>query len=407
LKLQNKRIRTIILKGAGMALNRHLKMGMVGGGPGAFIGDVHRKASRLDGGIDLVAGAFDINPRKSKQMGRELLLDSKRVYGTYEQMIERELKLPEGERIDFVAITTPNNWHFPIARDFLNAGFHVMCEKPMTISSKEAKELVKLVKANRRVFGLMHNYTGYPMVKLARDMVRQGDLGKIRKIVVQYPQGWLATALEKTGQMQAAWRTDPKQSGGAGSMGDIGTHAENLSEYITGLKIKEVCADLTIFVKGRRLDDDGNILLRFNNGARGVLHASQVSIGEENNLAIWIYGEDKGLEWHQEHPNYLYVKTPDGPVQVWRRGNEYVGAKSPAAGRATRLPSGHPEAFFEAFANNYRNFADTIRAKLTRTKPDPLAKDFPDVKDGLRGMLFIETVLASAKSKQKWVAFKK
>ena len=390
-----------------MALNRHLKMGMIGGGPGAFIGDVHRKASRLDGGIDLVAGAFDINPRKSKQQGRELLLNPKRVYGTYEQMIEKELKLPEGERIDFVTITTPNNWHFPIARDFLNAGFHIMCEKPMTISAKEAKELVKLVKENRSVFGLMHNYTGYPMVKLARDMVRVGDLGKIRKVVVQYPQGWLATALEKTGQMQAAWRTDPKQSGGAGSMGDIGTHAENLSEYITGLKIKEVCADLTIFVKGRRLDDDGNILLRFNNGARGVLHASQVSIGEENNLAIWIYGEDKALEWHQEHPNYLYVKTPDGPVQVWRRGNEYVGAKSPAAGRATRLPSGHPEAFFEAFANNYLNFADTIRAKLTRTRPDPLAKDFPDVKDGLRGMLFIETVLASAKSKQKWTAFKK
>ena len=390
-----------------MALNRHLKMGMVGGGPGAFIGDVHRKASRLDGGIDLVAGAFDINPRKSKQMGRELLLDSKRVYGTYEQMIEKELKLPDGERIDFVAITTPNNWHFPIARDFLNAGFHVMCEKPMTINVKEAKELVEIVRKTRRVFGLMHNYTGYPMVKLARDMVKSGDLGKIRKIVVQYPQGWLATALEKTGQMQAAWRTDPKQSGGAGCMGDIGTHAENLSEYITGLKIKEVCADLTIFVKGRKLDDDGNVLLRFNNGARGVLHASQVSIGEENNLAIWIYGEDKGLEWHQEHPNYLYVKEPNGPMQVWCRGNEYVGARSAAAGRATRLPSGHPEAFFEAFGNNYRNFADTVRARLTRTKPDPLALDFPDVKDGLRGMQFIETVLASTKSKKKWIAFKK
>ena len=390
-----------------MKLDRKLKMGMVGGGPGAFIGDVHRKASRLDGGIELVAGAFDINPRKSKQMGRELLLDRKRVYGTYEQMIAGELKLPEGERIDFVSITTPNNWHFPIARDFLNAGFHVMCEKPMTLNAKEAKELQKLVKKSRRVFGLMHNYTGYPMVKLARDMVRKGELGKIRKIVVQYPQGWLSTALEKTGQMQAAWRTDPKQSGGAGCMGDIGTHAENLSEYITGLKITQLCADLTIFVKGRRLDDDGNVLLRFNNGARGVLHASQISIGEENNLAIWIYGEEKSLEWHQEHPNYLYVRVPNGPVQVWCRGNDYVGAKSPAAGRATRLPSGHPEAFFEAFANNYCNFAETVRARITRTKPDPLALDFPDVNDGLRGMLFIETVLASAKSKQKWIAFKK
>jgi predicted dehydrogenase len=390
-----------------MALNRKLKMGMVGGGPGAFIGEVHRKASRMDGGVELVAGAFDINPRKSKQQGRELLIDPRRVYGTYQQMIEKELKLPEGQRIDFVSITTPNNWHFPIARDFLEAGFHVMCEKPMTLNVKEAKDLQKIVRRTRRVFGLMHNYTGYPMVKLARDMARGGELGKIRKIVVQYPQGWLATALERTGQMQAAWRTDPKQSGGAGCMGDIGTHAENLSEYITGLKITHLCADLTIFVKGRKLDDDGNVLLQFNNGARGVLHASQVSIGEENNLAIWVYGEQKGLEWHQEHPNYLYVKEPDGPVQVWRRGNGYVGAKSPAAARATRLPSGHPEAFFEAFANNYRNFADTVRAKLTRTRPNPLALDFPNVDDGLRGMLFIETVLASAKSNQKWTAFKK
>ncbi len=390
-----------------MKLNRKLKMGMIGGGPGAFIGDVHRKASRLDGGIELVAGAFDIDPKKSKQMGRELLLDRKRVYGTYQQMIEGELKLPEGERIDFVTITTPNNWHFPIARDFLKAGFNVMCEKPMTINVKEAKELQQLVKKTRKVFGLMHNYTGYPMVKLARDMVRKGELGKIRKIVVQYPQGWLATALEKTGQMQAAWRTDPKQSGGAGSMGDIGTHAENLSEYITGLKITQLCADLSIFVKGRRLDDDGNVLLRFNNGARGVLHASQVSIGEENNLAIWIYGEDKGLEWHQEHPNYLYVKFPNAPEQVWKRGNPYIATKSAAAARATRLPSGHPEAFFEAFANNYLNFAETVRAKITRSKPDPLALDFPNVNDGLRGMQFIETVLASTKSKQKWTKFKK
>ncbi|MHC4084831.1 MAG: Gfo/Idh/MocA family protein [Planctomycetota bacterium] len=390
-----------------MKLDRKLKMGMIGGGPGAFIGDVHRKASRLDGGIELVAGAFDINPRKSKQMGRELGLNTRRVYRTYEEMIERELKLADGERIDFVSITTPNNWHFPIARDFLNAGFHVMCEKPMTISVKEAKDLRKIVKKSRKVFGLMHNYTGYPMVKLARDLARQGELGKVRKIVVQYPQGWLATALEKTGQMQAAWRTDPKQSGGAGCMGDIGTHAENLSEYITGLKITHICADLTTFVKGRRLDDDGNCLLRFNNGARGVLHASQVSIGEENNLAIWIYGEEKSLEWHQEHPNYLYVKVPDGPTQVWSRGNEYVGARSPAAGRATRLPFGHPEAFFEAFANNYCNFADTVRARMTRKKPDPLALDFPNINDGVRGMCFIETVLASTKSKQKWTAFKK
>ena len=390
-----------------MKLNRKLNMGMVGGGPGAFIGEVHRKASRMDGQIQLVSGAFDINPRKSKQQGRELMLPSKRVYRNYQEMINKELKLPDGERIDFVTITTPNNWHFPIARDFLEAGFHVMCEKPMTFNVSEARQLKKLVQKTRKVFGLMHNYTGYPMVKLAKDLVRGGQIGKVRKIVVQYPQGWLATAIEKTGQMQASWRTDPKQSGGAGCMGDIGTHAENLSEYITGLKIKEICADLSIFVKGRRLDDDGNCLLRFNNGARGILHASQISIGEENNLAIWIYGEEKSLEWHQEHPNYLYVKVPDGPEQAWKRGNEYVGQVSPAAGRATRLPFGHPEAFFEAFANNYVNFADTVRARMTRTKPDPLVLDFPNVDDGLRGMLFIETVLASTKSKKKWTAFKK
>ena len=390
-----------------MKLDRKLNMGMVGGGPGAFIGEVHRKASRMDGQIQLVAGAFDINPRKSKQQGRELMLPAKRVYGNYQEMIQKELKLPDGERIDFVSITVPNNWHFPIARDFLEAGFHVMCEKPMTFNVAEAKELKKLVQKSRLVFGLMHNYTGYPMVKLARDLVRGGQIGKVRKIVVQYPQGWLATAIEKTGQMQASWRTDPKQSGGAGCMGDIGTHAENLSEYITGLKITHLCADLSIFVKGRRLDDDGNCLLRFNNGARGILHASQISIGEENNLAIWIYGEQKSLEWRQEHPNYLYVKVPDGPVQVWRRGNGYVAAASAAAARATRLPSGHPEAFFEAFANNYVNFADTIRAKITRTKPNPLTLDFPNVNDGLRGMLFIETVLASTKSNKKWTAFKK
>jgi predicted dehydrogenase len=390
-----------------MSLGRKLKMGMIGGGPGAFIGEVHRKAARMDGKIELAAGAFDIIPRKSKQMGRELMLNPKRVYRNYEEMIERELKLPEGERIDFLSITTPNNWHFPIARDFLNAGFHIMCEKPMTFNVKEARELQKIVKKTRRVFGLMHNYTGYPMVKLARDMAKGGELGNIRKIIVQYPQGWLHSLLEKTGQQQAAWRTDPKQSGGAGCIGDIGTHAENLSEYITGLRIKEICADLSIFVKGRKLDDDGNCLLRFNNGARGILHASQISIGEENGLAIWVYGDQKSIEWHQEHPNYLYVKVPDGPVQVWRRGNNYVAQRSAAAARATRLPFGHPEAFIEAFANIYRNFADTVIARLTHTKPDSLALDFPDVNDGLRGMLFIETVLAAAKSKQKWTAFKK
>ncbi len=387
-------------------MQRKLRMGMVGGGPGAFIGEVHRKASRMDGGIELVGGAFDINPRKSKQMGRELCIDSKRTYTDYRKMIDKELALDADKRIDFVSITTPNNWHFPIARDFLEAGFNVMCEKPMTMDVKEAVKLQDIVKKSRKVFGLMHNYTGYPMVKLARDMVKQGDLGKIYKVVVQYPQGWLIRPIERDGQQQAAWRTDPKQSGAAGCMGDIGTHAENLAEYITGLKIKEICADLTTFIKGRRLDDDGNCLLRFNKGAKGLLHASQISIGEENGLAIWVYGEDQALEWHQEHPNYLYVKVIDGPVQVWRRGNDYVGAKSEAAGRATRLPFGHPEAFLEAFANNYVNFADTIRAKQARQKVDPISLDFPKVSDGVRGMKFIEAVVKSSKMGARWVKMK-
>jgi len=387
-----------------MKFNRKLNMGMVGGGPGAFIGEVHRKAARMDGKVQLVAGAFDIDPEKSKQMGKEQNLPPQRAYSDYRQMIEGELKLPEGERIDFVAITTPNNWHFPIARDFLQVGFHVMCEKPMTFNTDEARELQKIVQKSGKIFGLMHNYTGYPMVKLARDVVRQGDLGKIRKIVVQYPQGWLTTAQEKSGNIQAIWRTDPKQSGAAGSIGDIGTHAENLSEYITGLKITHICADVSIFVAGRKLDDDGNCLLRFNNGAKGVLHCSQISAGEENNLAIWIYGTEKSMEWHQEHPNYLYLKDQNNPMQVWKRGNDYVSKKSPAAKKATRIPSGHPEAFLEAFANVYCNFIDTVIAHLEYKKPDPLALDFPKVEDGLRGMIFIDTVLKSSKSDKKWTA---
>ncbi|MBN1844299.1 MAG: Gfo/Idh/MocA family oxidoreductase [Sedimentisphaerales bacterium] len=387
-------------------LDRDLRMGMVGGGPGAFIGEVHRKAARLDGGVQIVAGAFHIDPKLSKQMGRELHLDPSRAYENYQQMIEKELALPADQRIDFVSVTTPNNWHFPIARDFLKAGFHVMCEKPMTLNLTEAKQLSQIVKKSGKVFGLLHNYTGYPMVKLARDMVRKGDLGRILKVVVQYPQGWLVRPIEREGQQQASWRTDPKQSGAAGCMGDIGTHAENLAEYITGLKITEICADLTSFIKGRRLDDDGNCLLHFEKGAKGILHASQISIGQENNLAIWINGEDGALEWHQEHPNYLYEYRLDQPVKVWRRGNEYVGAKSPAAGRATRIPSGHPEAFLEAFANIYRNFTDTIRATIVGRKPTELELDFPGVADGVRGLAFIETVVAAGSSKQKWIKMK-
>ena len=389
-----------------MKLDRKLRMGLIGGGPGAFIGEVHRKASRLDGEIELVAGAFDIDPAKSKEMGKNLALDPKRVYSDYKEMIKAESALPQGDRVDFVAVTTPNNWHFPIARDFLQAGFNVMCEKPMTLTSDEAKELQKIVKEKKLVFGLMHNYTGYPMAKLARDMVKKGDLGKIRKVVVQYPQGWLATALEKTGQMQASWRTDPKQTGAGGCVGDIGTHAANLAEYISGLKIAEICAQLTTFVAGRPVDDDCNCLLKFDNGASGVLHASQIAIGEENNLAIWVHGEKASLEWHQEHPNYLYVRGMDEPEKVWKRGNGYIGACSAAAERGTRIPAGHPEAFLEAFGNNYTNFAETVKCAIAGEKPSELATDFPGVDDGVRGMLFIETVVASSKSAQKWTPMK-
>ncbi|VGO20162.1 Gfo/Idh/MocA family protein [Pontiella sulfatireligans] len=383
-------------------MDRKLRMGMIGGGPGAFIGDVHRKAARLDGQIEIVAGAFDIDPKKSKQMGQELAINPKRVYGDVATMIEKELALPEDERIDFVSVCTPNHTHFPIAKAFLEAGFNVMCEKPMTLSVAEAEELKVAVQKSKKVFGLMHNYTAYPMVKLAKDMIKQGDIGKIRKVIVQYPQGWLARAAEKEGSQQAEWRTDPKKSGAAGCMGDIGTHAANLAEYITGLAIKEIAADLTTFVKGRRLDDDGSCLLRLSKGAKGLLHASQVSIGQENNLAIWIHGEDGSIEWHQEHPNWLYVDSLGAPTQIWKRGNDYVGEKSEAAGRATRLPFGHPEAFLEAFANNYCNFADTIRAKNAKKKPTDVEKDFPGIKEGVLGMKFIEAVVESSKNNAAW-----
>lgn len=386
-------------------MNRKLRMGMIGGGPGAFIGEVHRKAARMDGGIDVVAGAFHIDPALSKQMGQQLCIDPSRAYENYKQMIEAESK--REDKVDFVSVCTPNNWHFPIARDFLKAGFNVMCEKPMTMTLKEAREMKKIVEKSGKVFGLMHTYTGYPMVKLARDMVRNGDLGKILKIIVQYPQGWLIKPIERQGQQQASWRTDPKQSGAAGCIGDIGTHAANMAQYITGLDIEEICADLTTFVEGRLLDDDGNCLVRYSKGAKGILHASQVSIGEENGLAIWVYGDKSALEWHQEHPNYLHVKVINGPVQVWRRGNDYVGEKSAAAKRATRIPSGHPEAFLESFANIYVNFSDTIRAKIDGRKPTALELDFPNVDDGIKGMAFIETVVASAKKGAKWVKMKK
>ncbi len=379
-------------------------MGMVGGGVGAFIGEVHRKAAALDGHIDLVCGAFSSNPERSKQTGKQLNLPDDRVYGSYEEMIEKEKTLPEGERMDFVSIVTPNHVHFPPAKMALENGFHVVCDKPMTVNLEEAKALQKLVDESGLVFGLTHNYTGYPMVKQARDMVSNGDLGEIRKVVVEYPQGWLATKLEDEDNKQASWRTDPAKAGPAGAMGDIGTHAENLAEYITGLEISELCADLSRMVDGRMLDDDGNILLRFGNGAKGVLHASQISVGEENNLKIFVYGEKGGLEWHQEEPNTLLVKHLDGPTEVYRTGVDH-GYLSDAALNHTRLPSGHPEGFIEAFANIYRNVAFTISSRLNGEEPSEMHLDFPTVNDGVRGIAFIDSVIKSSESNDKWTPF--
>jgi predicted dehydrogenase len=380
--------------------SRKLRMGMVGGGPNAFIGEVHRKAVRMDGEIELVAGAFDIDPRLSRKMGRVLYLPKERVYDTFQEMIPGELSLPEDERIDFVSITTPNNTHYPIAKAFLEAGFHVVCEKPMTMDVEEALALKELVRKTRKIFMLTHTYTGYPIVKLAKDLVAAGRIGRVHKIIVQYHQGWLMRALEKTGQPQATWRTDPKLAGSAGCMGDIGTHAANLAEYITGLKIREVCAELTTFVKGRKLDDDGNVLMRFNKGAKGVLTASQVQVGDENDLAIWVYGDNGSMEWRQEHPNQLIVKPIDAPKETWERGAGYVADASPAAALNTRIPTGHPEAYIEAFANLYLRAGEAVRARIAGIKADPLSLDFPTVHDGVAGMRFIEAVV---KSKGKWV----
>ncbi len=378
---------------------RKIRMGMVGGGIGAFIGAVHRMAAALDGQIELVCGAFSSSAEKSKLSGEELFLPANRVYGSYEEMIKAEKKLPEGERMDFVSIVTPNHVHFGPAKMALENGFHVVSDKPLCFNMKEAKKLKKLVKKTGLIFALTHNYTGYPMVKQAKWMIKNGEIGEIRKVVVEYPQGWLSTKLEDSEQKQAAWRTDPKRSGIAGAMGDIGTHAENLAEYMTGLKITELCADLSAFVDGRLLDDDGNVLLRFDNGAKGILHASQIAAGEENDLNIRVYGTKAGLAWRQMEPNTLTVRWLDKPVEVRRTG---VGELYPAAVAAARIPGGHPEGYLEAFANIYKNVAMCIQARLEGSKPDEIYTDFPTVKDGVRGMRFIEKVVESSNSNAKW-----
>jgi len=375
-------------------------MGMVGGGRGAFIGQVHRIAAALDGQIELVCGAFSSSPEKSRLSGKDLFLPDDRVYGSFEEMIMKEKKRPEGERMDFISIVTPNHMHFAPAKMALENGFHVVCDKPLCFNLEEAYALREIYSKTDLVFALTHNYTAYPMVKEARHIIQSGQLGKIRKLVTAYPQGWLSTFLEESEQKQASWRTDPRKSGIAGAMGDIGTHAENLAEYISGLQIEELCADISTFVEGRRLDDDGNVLIRYNNGARGILYASQISAGEENALSVKVYGEKGGLEWHQMHPNTLELKWLDKPKELIRTG---VGQLSESTQAHTRLPAGHPEGYLEAFANIYRNFAKCIQAKLEGVEADPVYKDFPGIEDGIRGMEFIYKVIESGKSDTKWI----
>jgi len=372
---------------------------MVGGGTGAFIGDVHRMAARLDGCIELVCGAFSSNPQKSKASGKALFLSADRVYNSYYEMFQQEAELPEGERMDFVSIVTPNHLHFEPAKLALQSGFHVVCDKPVTFDIEEAKELKKIINRKKMLFALTHNYTGYPMVKQAKAIVAAGKLGKIRRCIVEYPQGWLATRLEATGQKQADWRTDPTKSGKAGAMGDIGTHAENLLEYITGLQITHVCADLNTFVQGRQLDDDGAILLKLNNGAKATLLATQIAAGEENDLRIRVYGEKGGLDWSQMNPNTLLYRTLNKSLQVLRTG---VGQQAKTTQAAIRIPAGHPEGFLEAFANIYKNFALTLDQHLEGKKIKALNLDFPTIDDGIRGMHFIDKVVESAASNKKW-----
>ena len=382
-------------------MDRKIKMGMVGGGRDAFIGPVHRMAAQMDNKIELVAGAFSSTPEKSRLSGRDLLLAENRIYDDYIQMFQREKELPEGERIDFVSIVTPNNSHYSIAKEALLSGFHVVCDKPMTMNLDEAMALNKEVNDSGLIFCLTHNYTGYPMVKEARQIVMNGDIGMIRKAVVEYPQGWLADALENTGNKQAAWRSDPVFAGASSCMGDIGTHCANLVEYITNLSITEICGDLTTFVPGRKLDDDGSVLLRFDSGARGILWASQVAIGMENGLNIRIYGEKGTLEWTQEEPNSLWVRWSDKPVEIRRTATDFVGS---AASSNVRLPAGHPEGYIEAFANIYRAFADDLSGIIDGTDDHNPSKDYPGSKDGLRGMSFLDAVVRSRGSDDKWIS---
>ena len=383
-------------------MKRKLRMGMVGGGRGAFIGGVHRRAAALDGKIELVAGAFSSDPKKSALSGKDFFLDPSRVYGSFQEMVEKEKALPEGEKIDFVTIVVQNHLHFKVAQTFLEAGFNVICDKPVTYDLAQARELKKIITKSKKVFALTHNYTGYPMVKLARQMIQKKELGDLIKVVCEYPQGYAITALTGEEKAISNWRPNPGIAGISNCMGDIGTHAENLVHYITGLEIDKLCADLSVNIPNRKLDDDGNVLVRFKGGARGIIYASQVSNGDENDLNIRVYGTKKSIEWHQEEPNDLIVKDARSPRQVYRRGNGYITG---VAAEHTRIPFGHPEGFIEAFANVYNCASVAIKDEIAGKFPRKSGYDFPDIRDGIIGMAFIETVVKSSKSKEKWVKF--
>jgi predicted dehydrogenase len=382
--------------------NRKLRIGMIGGGKDAFIGAVHRLAFNMDGQAELVAGALSINPEIATDSGRMLFLNEERIYTDYKVMLEKEAAMPADKRLDIITIVTPNFVHFDPAMMALDKGFNVVIEKPITFSLEQAKQLQQKLTETGLQLLLCHTYTGYPMVKQAKQLLKSGALGKIRKVYVEYPQGWLSTFLEKTGQAQASWRTDPKKSGAAGAMGDIGTHAFNLAEYVTGLEVTEMCAQLNIVVEGRMLDDDGAAFLKFNNGATGVLMATQVAAGEENNVKIRVYGEKGGLEWKQEDANTLLVKWLDKPTEIHRAGSGYLNS---FASHNCRTPAGHPEGYLEAFANLYRNFCLTLQAKINNEAPKDESLDFPSVKEGIRGMAFIENVVKSGQSDAKWIKF--
>ena len=381
------------------SVQRRIRLGMVGGGPGAFIGAVHRIAARLDDRYELVAGALASDPARALEGAREAHISADRSYGDYREMARREAE--RGDGIDVVAIVTPNHLHYPIAQAFLAAGIHVICDKPLTTQMEDALTLVKQVRTSGLLFGLTHNYTGYPMVRMARELVAAGELGEVRLIQAEYAQDWLSTKLEDTGHKQAAWRGDPARAGAGGALGDIGTHAHNLAAFISGLELAEVSADLSSFVAGRKLDDNVNVLLRYGSGAKGMLWASQVAAGKENGLMVRIFGTRAGVEFRQEHPNQLVFSPFGKAMQVITRGGA-GSAGSAAAAHATRIPPGHPEGYLEGFAQLYKDFAEQVIARWEKRTPNPLACLVPTVEDGARGMKFISAVVESSRANGKW-----